>query len=315
MCCGSLLAMYKRRTSAPYLLPLQIFRNQLIHRQIHFITSLCNIDADLIKINSFLKKVKTIYFQKTCIQKTCPISQVQAGDRCFPMLKTMKGISLDYRLKLIYSFSSFYIFRKEHVFAEVNHFVLHNMGRICAEKLTKIEHQGEHMVVHLQLTKTLDDFDSHLEQEIELFKQNIRNELAKEGKGYTVEMDNSPFEPIYTGYINYGVYSDYNFHEECGSSVAVSSIQTCNTVLVTKFHSQEGGSIVISGQTFLPGEYIISINPENTEQRSVQICYDVYVTRMMSAPNQFNVGRCIEPLKPLKGAFIILTSLFVISFT
>lgn len=259
------------------------------------------------KFNSFVS------FQKTCILKSCPVSEVQVGQQCLTVIHNVTGVSLDYRLKLLFPIKGFTLPKSETIDTFVRPYVLHDGSFfVCNLQILKVEALGKHMAVRIRVIKKrlYDSYESfNIYEEFLMLKRKIvslNQESVKGSKPFFVELDNFPYQPINSKYANFAVY-DSDYIDNCGSSIALSHMQFCDAVVVTKYKILNG-VIIVNNVSFQPGEYIFQMKDGNGN-KPVHICYDLYLSKILpqlpSIPNAASANEYF-------GTYNICTFIFFI---
>lgn len=238
-----------------------------------------------------------VSFQKTCILKSCPISEVQVGQKCLTVLQNVTGVSLDYSLRLLFPLKNFSLPKPEIIDAFVRPYILYDENFfVCKLLVLKVEAVGKHMAVRIRIIKkrsynSYNYFNVH--EEFLMLKRKIvslNQESVKRRRPFFVELDNFPYKPVNSKYANFAVY-DSDYIDKCGSTIALSHIQFCDTVVVTKYNILNG-VILVNNVSFQPGEYIFQMKDGNGN-KPVHICYALYLSKMLpqlpSNPNAASV--------------------------
>jgi hypothetical protein len=260
----------------------------------------------------FLKSstIMSLVFQKRCLFKECAITEVKVGDDCLPLLQTVKGISLDYRLKAVYHIEKFVMPRKDRFLFDLRSSLQIPLLLTCAINILSIDIVWESVEVRVQLTQLQKIQDINIFDELRAVKKNIDAFNQKTNSAYSIELDTSAFEPISRSHVNFAVYSDYNSTDVCGPAIAFTPMQFCSMVLIKNFNIMENGVISVEDHgTFSPGEYIYSYagnNASKNDRYNVYICYDLFSAR---ASNSSRTENSVSNIKQDAGKLILITFL------
>lgn len=249
---------------------------------------------------------------KTCLQKSCAISEMKVGQRCLEVMQRVQGVSLEVRLKLLFPFDTFLLTSNSDLLASLHPVIISNEDElICAENVLGVRKQGDRMAVRIQMIKVNSKRNHDLKAEFEMLQGKIRIHNKKQAMGYSqygVELDVAPFKPIHAEYVNLAVYAATVLSVACGESIALSKMQFCETTVVKRYKVLKGGIVVANNASFYPGEYIIQTSNHN-EKPAILICYKLYVSRTL--PNVTSDVPETEFINTVARAFIFsLISLF-----
>ena len=248
--------------------------------------------------------------------RECATTEVKVGDNCLPLLQTVNGLALDFRLKIFYPVEKFVLESEDQFFTDVHTLLNIHFIFVCAEHILSIERAGEMVVVRTQITLYKGDNSQNFNilEELQTLQKAIvqYNKMASKTNSIeSIELFDTGFEPITDSSVSFVVYSDYRSFNKCGPAVAISPMQFCKTVMIKNFKIIENDALIVDGHSsFLPGEYILTHLGNNSRQNgrpTAYICYDLFVTKVSQSSDMTGSGIIIIKRDIGEMIYIIIT--------
>jgi hypothetical protein len=241
------------------------------------------------------------------------------ADDCKPIFSHLKGINLEYRLKLIYQISWAGILESfQTVLFDSNIMTVVGLNEtsesFCHAKLIDIKVSAKFVEIRTVYIKTVQA--TNIKNSYRKYKKSIEiyNEMVKENNNtFLLEMDKSGFEPILENSATFVSFTKSVVTHDCLNNIAMSKLQFCDTITFSEneFKINGNGDIHIENAIFRPGEYVLR-QALNGTITYVQVCLDDYIATLKNVNKAKRVTSTAENGKKSKSGILFLLCAVII---